>query len=107
MDLSPIKNKNLLFLTIVLSLFVFSGVFLGQNQVTDMIIEEKITELPNEDKSEPQTQYYGDHLDHIPIGANIQAPKYFHRYVGQSNYRELTFRLRDYYNQDFYGFFSE
>ena len=107
MELTPIKYKNIILLSILMSLFIFSGIFIGQNQVTDNVFEDIGNEHQNEDKSEPKTQYYGDHLDYIPIGANIQAPIYFHRYVGQANYRDLEFRLRDYYNQDYYGFFSE
>jgi len=67
-------------------------------------------EVINEDLSpeliveSPRNANYVDHLDFMPYGTYIYAPKYIQRYVGQSTLNTIFFKLHDANDKDFSQF---
>jgi len=52
----------------------------------------------------PKEANYIEHLDFMPYGTYIYAPKYFQRYVGQTGQDYIRFRLYDANGGDFSKF---
>jgi len=104
------QKKILNFTILILFMLVLNVNFTVSIKNLDLTISEDNYEEFSEGLNpeiiveSPNNAYYIDHLDFMPYGTYIYAPKYFQRYIGQTGQDYIRFRLHDANGGDFSKF---
>lgn len=93
----PIINFSVLFLFLIIlntnNMFSFENI---ESKYTEDNYKENFEGLiPELIIESPKNADYLNHLDFMPYGTYIYAPKYFQRYMGQPDLNSIHFRLYD------------